>query len=392
MLLTAMMAVTFGLVALRAAPSGAAAPLPEMCNGRSDPSLQVVAQAGGQGAAAPGYFLGVSTDAAGAPAGTMIVSVGSQRLVVANWCRVWQHLPGQPSNGNCGMTYPAGAITAHAVGETRFDGQDVLVRTDVRELAGGQMLFRVRYRPLAAAESAQADDCETGWAKIPPEGWDPLAVMRVQGNTGPAGYRLAGADGGVFTFGAAPFYGSLGGHALNRPIVGMATDPATGGYWLVASDGGVFTFGAAPFYGSLGGKALNKPIVGMATDPATGGYWLVASDGGVFSFDAPFYGSMGGRLLDAPVVGMAVTPTGGGYRLVTSDGGVFTFGDAPFQGSLDGRVLAAPVVGMAVTPTGGGYRLAAADGGVFTFGDAPFYGSAAGLKLNNPVVGMASNW
>ena len=32
---------------------------------------------------------------------------------------------------------------------------------------------------------------------------------------------------------------------------------------------------------------LNKPIVGMAADRATGGYWLVASDGGIFSFNAP---------------------------------------------------------------------------------------------------------
>ncbi|MDA8287500.1 MAG: hypothetical protein M0014_03415, partial [Actinomycetota bacterium] len=66
----------------------------------------------------------------------------------------------------------------------------------------------------------------------------------------------------------------------------------TTGYWEVAADGGVFAF-HAPFYGSMGGKALNKPVVGIAADPATGGYWEVASDGGVFAFHAPFYGSMG---------------------------------------------------------------------------------------------------
>ena len=79
---------------------------------------------------------------------------------------------------------------------------------------------------------------------------------------------------------------------------------STAGYRMVASDGGVFSFNA-PFYGSMGGVALNKPIVGMATDPATGGYWLVASDGGIFSFNAPFEGSMGGATLNKPVVGMA---------------------------------------------------------------------------------------
>jgi hypothetical protein len=36
------------------------------------------------------------------------------------------------------------------------------------------------------------------------------------------------------------------------------------GYRFVASDGGIFAYGTAPFYGSMGGKPLNKPIVGMA--------------------------------------------------------------------------------------------------------------------------------
>ena len=66
------------------------------------------------------------------------------------------------------------------------------------------------------------------------------------------------------------------------------------GYWLVAADGGIFTFGDAPFYGSTGGLRLNQPIVGMAATPDGGGYWLVAKDGGIFTFgDAGFYGSAG---------------------------------------------------------------------------------------------------
>ena len=56
---------------------------------------------------------------------------------------------------------------------------------------------------------------------------------------------------------------------------------------MVAADGGVFSFGDALFQGSMGGHPLNKPVVGMAGNGA-GGYWLVASDGGVFSFDATF--------------------------------------------------------------------------------------------------------
>jgi hypothetical protein len=37
--------------------------------------------------------------------------------------------------------------------------------------------------------------------------------------------------------------------------------------------------------------SLNAPVVGMATDQATGGYWLVGSDGGVFAYDTPYLGS-----------------------------------------------------------------------------------------------------
>jgi Pro-kumamolisin, activation domain len=205
------------------------------------------------------------------------------------------------------------------------------------------------------------------------------------------GYRFVASDGGVFDFGSAQFYGSTGGIALNKPIVGMATTPSGNGYWLVASDGGIFTFGDAQFYGSTGAIHLNKPIVGMAATPDGGGYWLVASDGGIFAFgDAPFYGSTGAIHLNKPIVGMAPTPNGRGYWLVASDGGIFAFGDAPFFGSTGGITLNKPIVGMAATPDGGGYWLVASDGGIFTFGDAAFYGSTGGIALNKPIVGMAA--
>ncbi len=96
---------------------------------------------------------------------------------------------------------------------------------------------------------------------------------------------------------------------------GPAADVQNGGYWEVAADGGIFAFGSAQFYGSMGDKPLNAPIVGMAADPITGGYWEVASDGGIFNFGAPFLGSMRGKPLNAPIVGMAalevVTPRHG---------------------------------------------------------------------------------
>ena len=76
---------------------------------------------------------------------------------------------------------------------------------------------------------------------------------------------LVGADGGVFapqvsppetpppgTVSQAPFFGSLPslGITPNAPIVGIGATPDGGGYWLLGADGGVFTFGDATFFGS----------------------------------------------------------------------------------------------------------------------------------------------
>jgi len=205
------------------------------------------------------------------------------------------------------------------------------------------------------------------------------------------GYWLVASDGGVFAFGDAGFYGSTGGLALRAPVVGMAPTPDGGGYWLVASDGGVFAFGDARFAGSTGGLALRAPVVGVAAGPDDAGYWLVAADGGIFAFgSAAFHGSTGSLALTRPIVAMAATSDHRGYWLVASDGGIFAFGDAPFLGSMGGLPLARPVVGMTPTLTGAGYWLAASDGGIFAFGDAAFEGSTGGLPLQAPMVGVAT--
>jgi len=206
-----------------------------------------------------------------------------------------------------------------------------------------------------------------------------------------AGYWFVASDGGIFSFGDAAFRGSTGSIRLNKPIVGMAPTASGKGYWFVASDGGIFAFGDAGFHGSMGAVRLNKPIVGMAATPTGKGYWLVASDGGMFVFgDAKFWGSTGKNPPRSPIVGMSATPSGAGYWLVGSDGGVYPFGDAKFLGSMGGKPLAFPVVGMSPTPTGAGYWLVASDGGIFSFGDARFHGSTGDIRLNQPIVGMAA--
>ncbi len=219
----------------------------------------------------------------------------------------------------------------------------------------------------------------------------PPPAVTMDGTPDGNGYWVVASDGGVFTFGDAAFFGSMGGQKLNAPIVGMAPTPDGNGYWLVAGDGGVSSFGDAGFRGSTGGMRLNAPIVGMAATSDGKGYWLVAGDGGVFSFgDAAFFGSMGGQKLNAPIVGMAATPDGKGYWLVARDGGIFSFGDAAFFGSTGAMKLNQPIMGMAATADGGGYWLVAGDGGIFTFGDAAFEGSTGADPPHQAIHGMAT--
>jgi glycosyl hydrolase family 16 len=203
------------------------------------------------------------------------------------------------------------------------------------------------------------------------------------------GYWLAASDGGIFSFGDAGFYGSTGTMRLNKPVVALAATPDGAGYWLVASDGGIFSFGDAHFYGSTGGMRLNKSVVAMAPTPDGRGYWLVASDGGIFSYgDARFYGSTGALELNKPIVAMATTPDGRGYWLVASDGGIFSYGDATFYGSPNTvAAVASPIVAIAATPDGAGYWIVGSNGAVFPYGDAASYGSATGMTLNQPIVG-----
>ena len=101
--------------------------------------------------------------------------------------------------------------------------------------------------------------------------------------------------------------------------------PTGQGYYMVGSDGGIFTFGDAKFFGSMGDKKLNAPVQSLVPDPDGVGYWLVASDGGIFAFEAPFQGSMGDTQLNKPVTGMV--PYGNGYLMVGEDGGIFNFSD-----------------------------------------------------------------
>jgi hypothetical protein len=229
----------------------------------------------------------------------------------------------------------------------------------------------------------------TGGTGVPAHGGLPLNQPITGSARTPSahGVWMVAGDGGIFTFGDAPFFGSTGAMKLNRPIVGMAATRTGHGYWLVASDGGIFSFGDARFYGSTGAMKLNRPIVGMAMTASGHGYWLVASDGGIFSFgDASFYGSTGAIKLNRPIVGIARSHSGHGYWMVATDGGIFTFGDAPFYGSTGGAALSTPIVDVAATSSGHGYWLAEAGGTVHSFGDAGFANPVTGAQIVDAIT------
>lgn len=81
--------------------------------------------------------------------------------------------------------------------------------------------------------------------------------------------------------------GDARGLDLVSPIVAFAQTPGGRGYWLVSADGGVFTYGDARFFGSMAGKPLAAPVIGIAPRLTTGrvaGYVLLAADGGCFNF------------------------------------------------------------------------------------------------------------
>jgi hypothetical protein len=59
----------------------------------------------------------------------------------------------------------------------------------------------------------------------------------------------------------------MGSVALNKPVSGIVPSPTGHGYLMVAEDGGIFTFGDVPFWGSLGGSPPAWPITSVAVMP-----------------------------------------------------------------------------------------------------------------------------
>ena len=83
------------------------------------------------------------------------------------------------------------------------------------------------------------------------------------------GYLLAAADGGVFAFGDAGFYGSLGSIPQSRAHRGHDQTPTVVGTGSPTATGPSPPFGDATYWGSTP-QVLAAPVVGIAEAPGNG--------------------------------------------------------------------------------------------------------------------------
>ena len=115
----------------------------------------------------------------------------------------------------------------------------------------------------------------------PPKGQTMIA------NVPTGGIIVARPDGALDNFEGSEFYGSMAGTKLNAPIIAICATATGKGYWMLGADGGVFTFGDAPYLGPLPkyldqwNVGLNKhfTLIGIArsANPAYG-YLLIADN------------------------------------------------------------------------------------------------------------------
>ena len=212
---------------------------------------------------------------------------------------------------------PCSSITvADRAGPAALAGRQRPPPAGVRLLAGGlrRRGLLLRRGRVLRIDGRPSVSTSRWWA------WPAPATARVTGWWPPTAASSPSAT--------PAFYGSTGWPCRSTSRSSAWRPPPTAsGYWLVASDGGIFAFGDANFYGSMGGRpsqpadrgdgrhsrrqgllaggrrrrdlrlrgrpllrldrgnlSLNKPIVGMTAQPNGLGYWFTASDGGVFAF------------------------------------------------------------------------------------------------------------
>lgn len=100
------------------------------------------------------------------------------------------------------------------------------------------------------------------------------------------GIIVARPDGAVDCYDGAQFFGSMVGKKMNAPIVGIASTGSGRGYWLLGEDGGVFTFGDAPYKGPLLayykkwgiGLGTQSPLIGIRRGMGDKAYVIISDN------------------------------------------------------------------------------------------------------------------
>jgi hypothetical protein len=211
-----------------------------------------------------------------------------------------------------------------------------------------------------------------------------VAVVR---NPAGSGYWILAANGGVFSYGGAPFEGSAAGQSYfaGQTAVAMAAAPSGTGYWILSASGGVYAYNVAS-HGAAAGQSYfaGQTAVSLWVDPAGTGYVILAASGGTYAYNAPNYGSAAGQgyFAGQTAVQLVGSHDGKGFYILARSGGVYAYGDAASYGSAAGQSYFAGqrAVAMSVDAPGTGYWILSASGGIYSFGNpgAPFYGSASG--------------
>jgi hypothetical protein len=214
---------------------------------------------------------------------------------------------------------------------------------------------------------------------IPPKGWSTVARDAATG-----GYWTLDTNAKTVTpHRGAKSHGDASNMKLNQSLMAMAAIPAGNGYWLIQSDGGIFTYGAAHFYGSTGDVKTYGPIVDLS--PSKNGYWTVDRGGNVYPFgDAQQYGGLNPAPGSTAPNVVAMVGIDGGYWLLTDTNGVRAFGAAAALGG--GTRGGATPTDIEATSTGKGYWVLYTDGTVEPHGDAAALGNGP-----NDSVSLSTN-
>ena len=98
---------------------------------------------------------------------------------------------------------------------------------------------------------------------------------------------MVAADGGIFTFGDARYFGSWANQNLPDAVVGLLPTPDGGGYSIVTTDGVVLGLGDAQVFGSLTLNPDATPVSAIIGNGSGTGYWLLDPDAWSYSFSTP---------------------------------------------------------------------------------------------------------